>query len=49
MKTDVNSIKSGVECGLRFENPDIIVQPGDTIICYVTHEVQPSVNWDPGF
>ncbi|XP_008553600.1 translation initiation factor IF-2, mitochondrial [Microplitis demolitor] len=49
LKTDVNSIKSGVECGLRFENPDIIVQPGDTIICYVTHEVQPSVNWDPGF
>ncbi|KAH0568056.1 translation initiation factor IF-2, mitochondrial isoform X1 [Cotesia glomerata] len=49
LKSEVNSIKSGVECGLRFENPDVVVEPGDTVICYVIHEVSPSVNWDPGF
>ncbi|KAG8036359.1 hypothetical protein G9C98_003681 [Cotesia typhae] len=49
LKSEVNSIKSGVECGLRFENPDVVVEPGDTVICYVVHEVLPRVNWDPGF
>lgn len=49
LKSEVNSIKSGVECGLRFENPDVVVEPGDTVICYVVHEVPPRVNWDPGF
>ncbi|XP_034938627.1 translation initiation factor IF-2, mitochondrial [Chelonus insularis] len=48
-KDEVNSIKTGLECGLRFHDPNVVVQPGDTIICYTTHEEPPSVNWDLGF
>ncbi|KAK0083657.1 hypothetical protein PV326_006625 [Microctonus aethiopoides] len=49
LKEDVNTIKTNIECGLRFQDPDVIVQPGDTIICYTVHEVPASVDWDPGF
>lgn len=45
----MNTIKTNTECGLRFQDPDVSVQPGDTIICYTVHEVPASVDWDPGF
>ena len=49
LKNEVDSIKNGVECGLRFEDPKIELQPGDTLICFRTYETTPDTNWDPGF
>ncbi|XP_043273358.1 translation initiation factor IF-2, mitochondrial isoform X2 [Venturia canescens] len=49
LKSEVDSIKNGVECGLRFEDPNVSIEPGDTLICYRTYETPPETNWDPGF
>lgn len=49
LKNEVDSIKNGVECGLRFK--DISVQPeqGDTLVCFTTHMENQKTDWDPGF
>ncbi|XP_015110739.1 translation initiation factor IF-2, mitochondrial [Diachasma alloeum] len=49
LKTEVDTVKSGVECGLRFEDPAVTVQPGDTIVCFKHYEVPSVTHWDPGF
>lgn len=49
LKDDVTTIKSGIDCGLQFEDSSVIVEPGDTLICYTLHDVPPTVKWDPGF
>lgn len=49
LKDEVTTIKRDMECGLRFEDPDFTVQPGDTIVCYKMADVADTTSWDPGF
>ncbi|GFS38240.1 translation initiation factor IF-2, mitochondrial [Trichonephila inaurata madagascariensis] len=48
-KSDVESIKKDVECGLMLEDPEISFQPGDIIICYNPKSVAQVTDWNPGF
>ncbi|XP_053568167.1 translation initiation factor IF-2, mitochondrial [Bombina bombina] len=47
-KDDVQTIKTGVECGLSLDK-DIEVKTGDEIVCVEEKEVQQKISWDPGF
>ncbi|XP_063985976.1 translation initiation factor IF-2, mitochondrial [Diachasmimorpha longicaudata] len=49
LKDEVDTVKSGNECGLRFEDPTVSVKPGDTLVCFKYYEVPSVVHWDPGF
>ncbi|XP_041969846.1 translation initiation factor IF-2, mitochondrial isoform X2 [Aricia agestis] len=49
LKDEVTTIKRDMECGLRLDNPDFEVQPGDTIVCYKMVDVADTTTWDPGF
>lgn len=49
LKNEVDSIKRDVECGLRFNEDDLEVAPGDTIICYRLVDASVETKWDPGF
>ncbi|XP_026273627.1 translation initiation factor IF-2, mitochondrial isoform X1 [Frankliniella occidentalis] len=49
LKNEVNSMKSGTECGLMLNDASIPVQLGDIIVCYKPLQVQKKVDWDPGF
>lgn len=49
LKDEVTSIATNLECGLRFEDPTIQFQPGDTIVCYKLQTQRLQVDWDPGF
>lgn len=44
-KNEVDSIKTDVECGIRFENTAIEPHPGDDIICYKTVQIEQKLNW----
>ena len=49
LKTEVDTIKTDVECGLRLDDPSISFQPGDTLVCYkIRHDPQVT-DWNPGF
>ena len=47
-KDDVQSVKTGMECGLCLDE-DVEFKPGDDIVCYEDSEVQQKISWDPGF
>ncbi|XP_063297559.1 translation initiation factor IF-2, mitochondrial [Pelobates fuscus] len=47
-KDDVQSVKTGVECGLSLDK-DTEVKVGDEILCVEDKEVQQEISWDPGF
>lgn len=47
-KDDVQSVKTGMECGLFLEE-GVDFQVGDEIVCYEEAEVQQKISWDPGF
>ncbi|XP_016911875.1 translation initiation factor IF-2, mitochondrial isoform X2 [Apis cerana] len=49
LKEEVSSIEINYECGLRFEDPIISFQPGDTIICINIKKQKEKIEWDPGF
>lgn len=49
LKEEVSSIETNYECGLRFEDPMISFQPGDTIICINIKRQKEKIEWDPGF
>lgn len=49
VKTEVNSMKQGTECGLMLGDSSIPVQLGDTILCYKKNLVQKQLEWNPGF
>lgn len=48
-KSDVESIKKDVECGLIVDNIELIFLPGDTIICFNPKSVAQVTDWNPGF
>ncbi|KAL2086664.1 hypothetical protein ACEWY4_017723 [Coilia grayii] len=47
-KDDVQSVKTGMECGLSLDS-DVEFKPGDEIVCYEETEVEQTISWDPGF
>ncbi|XP_078041067.1 mitochondrial translation initiation factor 2 [Augochlora pura] len=49
LKDEVSKIESNVECGVRLEDPTIIFQPGDTLVCFVLQKMPQTLSWDPGF
>jgi len=49
LKNEVDSIKKDVECGIRLEDANIDVKPGDTLICYQLKEIPQVIDWDTGF
>ncbi|KAL0124558.1 hypothetical protein PUN28_006419 [Cardiocondyla obscurior] len=49
MKNETETIKTDVECGLRFEDPTISFKPGDVLICYQIYQKPQQTDWDPGF
>ena len=49
LKNEVDAIKKDVECGIRLDDPDVNVRPGDTLICYQLKQVSQLVEWDTGF
>ncbi|XP_073998780.1 mitochondrial translation initiation factor 2 [Rhodnius prolixus] len=49
LKDEVDTVKKDVECGIRLSDPNVHVQPGDTIICFKIHKVPETIDWDPGF
>ncbi|XP_033227277.1 translation initiation factor IF-2, mitochondrial isoform X1 [Belonocnema kinseyi] len=49
LKSEVDSIKADVECGLRFVDQSVSFQPGDTIVCYKLRYDPQYTDWNPGF
>uniref|UniRef100_A0A8B9GZ24 Translation initiation factor IF-2, mitochondrial n=1 Tax=Astyanax mexicanus TaxID=7994 RepID=A0A8B9GZ24_ASTMX len=47
-KDDVQSVKTGMECGLSLDNP-VEFNVGDEIFCYEETEKLQRISWDPGF
>ena len=46
LKNEVESVKTNVECGIRFEDPSIIPAPLDKVVCYSTKDVIQEVEWE---
>lgn len=49
LKDDVQTVKTGMECGLSLDNEELQYKPGDEIVCYSESEVKQKISWDPGF
>lgn len=49
LKTEVESIKKDVECGLMFDDKTIFAEMGDVVVCYTTKMEPQFIDWDPGF
>jgi translation initiation factor IF-2 len=49
LKSEVDTIKKDVECGLRLHDKTFQAQPGDTVVCYKINMVPQVTDWDPGF
>lgn len=49
LKNEVDTIRSGVECGLRLNDQEVVAQNGDTLVCYTTKMMEQKTDWDPGF
>ncbi|XP_040207598.1 translation initiation factor IF-2, mitochondrial isoform X2 [Rana temporaria] len=48
-KNDVQSVKTGVDCGLNLDDGDVEVEVGDEIICFEERTIPRKTSWDPGF
>ncbi|XP_012540296.1 translation initiation factor IF-2, mitochondrial isoform X2 [Monomorium pharaonis] len=49
LKNETQTIKTDVECGLRFDDPTISFKSGDVLVCYQTYQKPQETDWDPGF
>ncbi|KAM0728749.1 Translation initiation factor IF-2, mitochondrial [Formica fusca] len=49
MKTETETIKINVECGLRLEDFTLSFKPGDVLVCYQIGQKSQETDWDPGF
>lgn len=49
LKNETETIKTNVECGLRFEDSTLSFKPGDILVCYQTYQTSQETDWDPGF
>lgn len=48
-KSEVESIKKGVDCGLMLDGFEGEYLPNDKIVCYVIKDVPQRTSWNPGF
>lgn len=48
-KNEVDIIKKDSECGISLSDNSIQYKRGDVIVCYKIIEIQPEIDWDPGF
>ncbi|XP_068088647.1 translation initiation factor IF-2, mitochondrial [Hyperolius riggenbachi] len=48
-KNDVQSVKTGVDCGLSLEDIEFGIEVGDEIVCFEEKTVPQTTSWDPGF
>ncbi|XP_012235806.1 translation initiation factor IF-2, mitochondrial isoform X2 [Linepithema humile] len=49
MKNETETIKTNVECGLRFDDPTLSFKTGDLLVCYRVYQKPQETDWDPGF
>ncbi|XP_018009016.1 translation initiation factor IF-2, mitochondrial-like [Hyalella azteca] len=50
VKSEVKTIATDIECGLKFEDRSIQFLKGDRIICYTVHQLEQESDWrPPGF
>lgn len=49
VKSEVDTVKNGVECGLKLKDPEVSFQPGDTLVCFKLVDKEQRCDWDPGF
>lgn len=49
LKSEVDSVKKDIECGLRLDNLKFDPASGDTIVCYQIIKKPQETDWDPGF
>lgn len=47
LKSEVDTIKNGIECGLRLHEFEGEAKPGDTVICYTTVKQSQETDWEP--
>ncbi len=48
-KSEVETIKTDVECGVSFVDHTVQPQPGDTILCYQTKDIAQEIDWELEF
>ena len=46
-KVDVDTVKSGTECGLVFQDDKVVPEAGDTVKSCSVATVPPQVDWNP--
>jgi len=49
LKDEMVTIKTNMECGLRLEDTNIRLIPGDKIVCFTLREQQQKIDWETGF
>lgn len=49
LKSEVDTIKKDLECGLRLQDFQVEAKPGDVVVCYTTNKKLQETDWDPGF
>ena len=48
-KVEVETIRSGQECGICLDNSEVKFEPHDVIISYDVKEVDDEIEWNLGF
>lgn len=49
LKDEVDTVRSGLECGLSLQDHSVVVKEGDEIVCYKFNKIPQKSEWDPGF
>jgi len=49
LKNETETIKTNVECGLRFDDPTVSFKTGDLLVCYQIYQKPQETDWNPGF
>jgi translation initiation factor IF-2 len=49
LKSEVDTIKTDLECGLRLHDFKGEAKNGDVVICYAINKKAQETSWDPGF
>lgn len=47
LKSEVDTIKNSIECGLRLNDFQIDAQAGDTVVCYKMVQKPQETEWEP--
>ncbi|XP_050437439.1 translation initiation factor IF-2, mitochondrial isoform X2 [Adelges cooleyi] len=49
LKDEVATVKTNMECGLRLDDQNIRLRPGDKVVCYTLREERQNIDWETGF